>query len=49
MEWFHDHVRIEHMFFDGAPQIRDGCIAPDLMRAGNGLSFKRADAEKYRA
>ncbi len=22
MEWFHDHVRIEHMLFDGAPSLR---------------------------
>lgn len=47
MEWFHDHVRIEQMLFDGAPQIHDGCLAPDLTRAGHGLTFKRADAEKY--
>ena len=48
MEWFHDHVRIEHMLFDGAPQIRDGSVAPDLQRAGHGLELKRADAEKFR-
>ena len=24
LEWFHDHVRIEHMLFDGAPVPRDG-------------------------
>ena len=22
LEWFHDHVRIEHMLFDGAPTAR---------------------------
>jgi L-alanine-DL-glutamate epimerase-like enolase superfamily enzyme len=48
MEWFHDHVRIEQMLFDGAPELRDGFIAPDLQRAGHGLEFKRADAERYR-
>ncbi len=47
LEWFHDHVRIEHMLFDGAPQPRDGKIAPDLSRAGNGLSFKHQDAARY--
>ena len=30
LEWFHDHVRIEHMLFDGAPVPQDGTIAPDL-------------------
>jgi L-alanine-DL-glutamate epimerase-like enolase superfamily enzyme len=48
MEWFHDHVRIEHLLFDGAPKIHDGGISPDRTRPGHGLSFKRADAEQYR-
>ena len=46
-EWFHDHVRIESMLFDGAPRARDGTIAPDLSRPGCGLEFKRADAQRY--
>ena len=48
-EWFHDHVRIEHMLFDGAPVPKDGTIRPDLTRPGLGLSFKRQDAEQFRA
>ncbi len=48
-EWFHDHVRIEHMLFDGAPVPKDGAIRPDLTRPGLGLSFKRQDAEQFRA
>jgi L-alanine-DL-glutamate epimerase-like enolase superfamily enzyme len=48
MEWFHDHVRIESLLFDGAPRLKDGRIAPDLSRPGLGLEFKRADAERYR-
>jgi L-alanine-DL-glutamate epimerase-like enolase superfamily enzyme len=47
LEWFHDHVRIERMFFDGAPQPRNGRIAPDLTRLGNGLTLKREDAAAY--
>ena len=47
LEWFHDHVRIEHMLFDGAPRPRDGQIVPDLTCAGNGLVFKHADAARY--
>lgn len=46
-EWFHDHVRIESMLFDGAPHPRDGAIAPDLTRPGCGLEFKRTDAQRY--
>jgi L-alanine-DL-glutamate epimerase-like enolase superfamily enzyme len=48
LEWFHDHVRIEHMLFDGAPEPRDGRISPDLSRPGIGLTFKQQDAEQYR-
>ncbi len=48
LEWFHDHVRIEHMLFDGAPNPVRGTIAPDLTRPGLGLDFKCADAERYR-
>jgi L-alanine-DL-glutamate epimerase-like enolase superfamily enzyme len=48
LEWFHDHVRIENMFFDGAPQPRDGVIRPDLTRAGHGLEFRRQDAERFK-
>ena len=48
VEWFFDHVRIERLFFDGAPAPRDGRIAPDMTRPGLGLELKRADAEPYR-
>lgn len=34
LEWFHDHVRIEHMLFDGAPRARQGVIRPDWSRPG---------------
>ncbi|HTH73208.1 MAG TPA: enolase C-terminal domain-like protein [Trinickia sp.] len=47
IEWFHDHVRIESMLFDGAPQPEHGAIAPDLSRPGCGLRFKRTDAQSY--
>jgi L-alanine-DL-glutamate epimerase-like enolase superfamily enzyme len=49
LEWFHDHVRIEHMLFDGAPTPQQGAIRPDLSRAGLGLVFKQRDAERYLA
>ncbi len=47
VEWFHDHVRIEAMLFDGAPVPQDGRIAPDPGRPGWGLTFKRADAAPF--
>jgi L-alanine-DL-glutamate epimerase-like enolase superfamily enzyme len=49
LEYFHDHVRIEHMLFDGVVSPHDGELAPDLERPGNGLELKRADAEHYAA
>jgi L-alanine-DL-glutamate epimerase-like enolase superfamily enzyme len=48
LEWFHDHVRIEQMLFDGAPVAHDGAIAPDLGRPGHGIAFKHQDAERFR-
>ncbi|PRX22359.1 L-alanine-DL-glutamate epimerase-like enolase superfamily enzyme [Paraburkholderia sp. BL18I3N2] len=46
-EWFHDHVRIESLLFDGAPRAANGAIAPDLTRPGCGLEFKLRDATSY--
>jgi L-alanine-DL-glutamate epimerase-like enolase superfamily enzyme len=47
IEWFHDHVRIERMLFDGVPVPQGGEIRPDASRPGHGLIFKRADAERF--
>jgi L-alanine-DL-glutamate epimerase-like enolase superfamily enzyme len=47
VEYFHDHVRLEHLLFDGALGAKDGCLTPDLDRAGLALVLKRADAEAY--
>jgi len=49
LEYFHDHVRIERMFFDGLPQLVNGALRPDLSRPGMGLEFKYRDAEKLAA
>lgn len=46
-EWFHDHVRIEEMLFDGTLRARDGMLVPDRSRPGLGLALKRADAARY--
>jgi L-alanine-DL-glutamate epimerase-like enolase superfamily enzyme len=47
VEYFHDHVRIEHLLFDGVPRPVAGTLTPDLSRPGMGLDFKRADAARY--
>jgi L-alanine-DL-glutamate epimerase-like enolase superfamily enzyme len=47
VEWFHDHVRIERLLFDGFVEPVDGMLRPALHRAGQGLELKRSDAERY--
>ncbi len=49
MEYFHDHVRIERMLFDGVPEPRDGRLHPALDRPGIGFDLKEADARRYAA
>ncbi len=49
LEYFHDHVRIESIFFDGLPQLKDGELRPDLSRPGFGLEWKQIEAEKFAA
>jgi len=48
VEYFHDHARIEHLFFDGAPSPRAGCLRPDPDRPGLGLDVKREDIRRWR-
>lgn len=47
LEYFHDHVRIEKMFFEGAIKPVSGMLRPDLAKPGLGLEFRRADAQRY--
>ncbi len=47
IEYFHDHARIEHLLFEGAPEPVAGVLYPDLSRPGLGLELKRADAKPY--
>jgi L-alanine-DL-glutamate epimerase-like enolase superfamily enzyme len=49
IEYFHDHARIEHMFFDGAATPVNGFLVPDLSRPGMGLELKRKDAQRFAA
>jgi L-alanine-DL-glutamate epimerase-like enolase superfamily enzyme len=49
LEWFHDHVRLEPLLFEGVLEPVDGALRPDRSRPGNGLELKRADAQRYAA
>ncbi len=48
VEYFFDHARIEKMAFDGALEIKDGLLSPDLTRSGFGLVLKTPDMQRYR-
>ena len=48
LEYFHDHVRIENLLFDGVTQPSGGVLRPDPSVAGTGLELKRVDAERFR-
>jgi hypothetical protein len=47
VEYFHDHVRIERMLFDGALTPVEGALHPDRSRPGLGLDLKEQDARRY--
>jgi L-alanine-DL-glutamate epimerase-like enolase superfamily enzyme len=49
LEYFHDHIRIEEMFFDGVVRPKDGSLYPDLTRPGLGLELRAVDAQQYQA
>ena len=48
VEYFHDHQRIERLFFDGVLDPAGGAMRPGLDRPGHGLALRDADAERYR-
>ncbi|HEX6457363.1 MAG TPA: enolase C-terminal domain-like protein [Thermoleophilaceae bacterium] len=47
LEYFHDHVRIESMLFDGTLSPEKGYLEPDSSRPGLGLELRRDVAEEY--
>jgi len=48
VEYFHDHVRIERLFFDGFREAaNDGAMHPDFERPGLGIELKMKDAERF--
>lgn len=48
VEYFADHVRVDHLLFNGGAEPVGGALAPDLSRPGMGLDLRRADAERFR-
>ncbi|HEY7105403.1 MAG TPA: enolase C-terminal domain-like protein [Acidimicrobiia bacterium] len=47
LEYFHDHVRVEDMLFDGTVVPENGQLRPDPERPGLGLSLARDRASRY--
>lgn len=47
IEYFHDHVLIEHTLFDGVLEPAHGALCPDPARPGLGLALRERDAQRY--
>jgi L-alanine-DL-glutamate epimerase-like enolase superfamily enzyme len=47
LEYFHDHVRIEQLVFEGTLTPVKGALHPDLSRPGLGLELKQAGVRRY--
>jgi len=47
VEYFHDHVRIEKMLFDGIAEPVNGELSPDLSRSGMGIELKRVGVKRF--
>jgi L-alanine-DL-glutamate epimerase-like enolase superfamily enzyme len=47
LEYFHDHVRIENMLFDGTQQPKDGQLTPDVGHRGLGIKLNENEARKF--
>ncbi len=48
VEYFHDHQRIERLFFEGALDPSGGAMRPDPDRPGHGMTLRSTDTERYR-
>jgi L-alanine-DL-glutamate epimerase-like enolase superfamily enzyme len=48
VEYFHDHQRIEQLFFDGTLDPAGGSMRPDQDRPGHGMTLRGTDTERYR-
>jgi L-alanine-DL-glutamate epimerase-like enolase superfamily enzyme len=47
LEYFHDHERIESLFFDGYLKPENGELRPDVSRPGLGLELRRSSIQRY--
>jgi L-alanine-DL-glutamate epimerase-like enolase superfamily enzyme len=47
LEYFHDHVRLERMLFEGTLDPQGGALRPDPSRPGHGLTLKH-EAKRWR-
>ncbi|HET8700740.1 MAG TPA: enolase C-terminal domain-like protein [Nitrococcus sp.] len=47
IEYFHDHARIEALFFDGFLSPVKGALRPDLSRPGLGIELRESEAARY--
>jgi L-alanine-DL-glutamate epimerase-like enolase superfamily enzyme len=47
LEWFHDHVRIETLLFEGTLDPTGGVLRPDPVRPGHGLDLRPEVAGRY--
>jgi L-alanine-DL-glutamate epimerase-like enolase superfamily enzyme len=47
-EYFHDHVRIDDLLFDGVPKPRGGVLRADLGRAGLGVTPRAEQIAHFR-
>jgi L-alanine-DL-glutamate epimerase-like enolase superfamily enzyme len=47
VEFFHDHVRIEGMLFEGSLPVSDGALVPDPAVPGLGLRLREHEAERF--
>jgi L-alanine-DL-glutamate epimerase-like enolase superfamily enzyme len=47
LEYFHDHVRLERLLFDGTLDPEGGALRPDRSRPGLGIELKAAEAERW--
>ena len=47
VEYFHDHARIEALFFDGLPELQEGALRPDAGRPGHGMELRESDVERF--
>lgn len=47
LEYFHDHVRIESMLFEGTLSVENGGLRPDRTTSGHGLALREDVAQQY--